>query len=158
MSNYYYLVASLPSLIFDKPAPISIQKFMEYCLSWCSSAEISLLNNPSPSNTTIASWLNYNLDLAYQLKNKKNLEQANTSFEVKKIMDAENPLKKEIAYEQIRWNFLDSLESMFPFTFESLFIYHEKLKILERLNKFDKEEGKKSIIKSKEYVYEKAPR
>lgn len=158
MTNYYYLVASLPSLVFDKPAPITIQKFWEYCLAWCTNKEITLLKEPSFTNPIITSWLNYNLELNHLLKNKKNQEQANFNSDLRKILESENPLSKEIAYEKSRWNYLDSLESMVPFKFEFLFIYQEKLKILERLKKFDQEEGKKSIIKSKEYVYEKAPR
>ena len=101
---------------------------------------------------------NYNLELNHLLKNKKNQEQANFNSDLRKILESENPLSKEIAYEKSRWNYLDSMESMVPFKFEFLFIYQEKLKILERLKKFDQVEGKKSIIKSKEYVYEKAPR
>ena len=56
--------------------------------------------------------------------------------------------------ERIRWNFLDSLESGNFFDLNFLVIYFLKIQILERLQSFDKEKGKKVFEAMCEVKYE----
>ena len=47
MSEYYYLVSSLPMLMFGDPCPMSVEQFMISSSDWLSEKKINLLKNLS---------------------------------------------------------------------------------------------------------------
>lgn len=157
MSKYYYLVASLPYLRFDA-AEIPIEKkiFLDECKKWLSPPELDMLNSATigygevkgQETGIVKNWKTFNAGLIESLaKERSGGAQNNNAYMqadlVKDVFVQGTPLLMEKRTEQIRWQYLDDNEKYYFFDLNTLIIYYLKLQILERLARFDKDEGEK---------------
>jgi len=154
-SSYYYLVSSLPFLFFDKKLTLSLKNFKDECKKWLNDIDFKIINKidinsyqlEENDNFIIKKWKFFNKDfkedIAKQRKILKKHSSDGGSVFYRQIFDEKNPLLMEKQLERIRWDFIEGYESWYNFDLNWLILYSLKLQINERLEKFDKEKGKK---------------
>ncbi len=161
----YYLISQLPSLDGineNTPLPITSERFFELCQRFLSKkvkGELKKLtlvpprNSEKSSSALIESWnegeKNLRLALAKLRADKmnKHFDAAGQSFSpvllqaVRTALETESPLEAEKILNKYRLDFLESLRPMDSFSEEFVFYYGVKLKLIERIRKFDSESG-----------------
>ncbi len=173
MSQYYYLVSTLPLLSYDSEYTISTEYFLEQCEKWLTARDYQILKTVSISEfnshkagcALLDKWLVWEINLRNELvklrAQKKGLEGDAYLATVPEVLGTaeiareaaaqESPLAAEELLNRARWSFLDDLEVGCFFTIEKLIIYYLRLQILERKSLFNKEVGSeryKSIYES----------
>ena len=154
-SQYYYLVASLPGLEFDKKPPISREAFLSECGKWMSEKDFAALAAadikdfaPHASGSGMAAeWKTFDgafrTEIAASRRPSKETGRARTSGAVQEVFTAATPLDAEKVFEKNRWYFLESRDTVYHFDVNTLIAYYLKLQICERLAGFDREKGEK---------------
>lgn len=161
----YYLISQLPSLdgiSENTPLPITSERFGELCQRFLGKkalAESERLTLAPPRNSEknasslVEKWndgerslrlalaklradkLNKHFDAEIQSFPAALLQAARTAIEIESPMEAEKFLNK------YRLDFLETLRPMDSFSEEYVFYYGLKLKLIERIRKFDSESG-----------------
>jgi hypothetical protein len=164
-NQYYYLVASLPYLHFDRKCPISTESFLAECKKWLSEYDMALLTSASinthnikPSAAlAVKQWAEFDGDLRGEIaavrKNTQDKRNDKPGLSARMVFEQPHPLLMEQAFEKIRWQFLDSLEAGNFFDINFLVVYFLKLQIMERLAMFDKKTGEKAFQDMYEVEY-----
>ncbi len=161
----YYLISQLPSLDGineNTPLPITSERFTELCRSFLgkkAQGELEKLtltpsrNYEKSSSALIEKWNDGERNLRLALarlradKMNKHFETDNRSFSVgllqavRTAVEIESPMEAEKFLNKYRLDFLESLRPMDSFSEDFVFYYGLKLKLIERLRKFDSEHG-----------------
>ena len=160
----YYLVSQLPSLDGvneNTPLPITSERFTELCqrfLGKKAQGELKKITlapsrNPEKSSALIEKWnegeRNLRLALAKLRADKmnKNFDAETQSFPAgllqaaRTAVEIESPMEAETFLNKYRLDFLETLRPMDSFSEEYVFYYGLKLKLIERIRKFDSESG-----------------
>lgn len=167
----YYLISQLPSLdgiSENTPLPINESQFLELCSGFLSKKMLNELNR-----LTLVPEKNYEKSASLLVsrwnEGEKNLRLALASLRAEKLgksiiadnasypadilqtartaINAESPLEAEIILNKMRLAFLETLRPMDSFSEEYIFYYGLKLKLLERIRKFDLQSGTKAYRK-----------
>jgi hypothetical protein len=165
LTQYYYLVASLPLLLFDDPPPFSSATFLEMCREQAAEGDHAMLSRISfaalrsrPGDPD--AWSAYS---AWEtaLRNELAVQRAlrlgvspdpflrDASFYVglpalvKEALGAGTPWAVETALDRRRWSYLDELEAGTQFSLGRLVAYRLKLLLLERKALFRPEPGRR---------------
>jgi len=166
MNNYYYLVASLPHLEFEKAPPIEKAVFWEECRKWLSprdiktlqSAEIFASEKDEGDVKVVSDWKTFDSKLRRLLSEEragnKMIDNSPISFALEDVLQDGTPLQKEIKYEKVRWDFLNEESKQHFFDINWLTVYFLKLQILDRLEMFNKDKGEKVFYNLCEVNYE----
>ena len=163
MSQYYFLVSSLPYLLPRNDAPIDYDGFMETCRVHLSEREQTILEacilgsggENLGHHPLLDRWIGWESALknelvllrAHNLKiePEKWLRDVNGPaglFDLaREAVHLENPLEAENFLNEARWNFADELGVGHFFDFDALLVYSLKLQILERQRFFTREKG-----------------
>jgi len=158
LTQYYYLVASLPLLRFDEAAPVSSGEWLETCREQAASADYELLARISFADLSVrrgdpalwrefASWETaLRNELAVQRAQRLGRDpgpflrpapfQAGLTALAREALAAGSPREVEAALDRRRWYLLDELEAGTGFDLGRLIVYHLKLLLLERMNRF----------------------
>ena len=160
-----YFMSQLPSLdgIGENTAlPITEERFLELCqrfLGKKAQQEINKLSLAPPRNyekstsDVVEAWNKGERDLRFALakvradKMKKPFDTENKQFPVDLVkvartaVEMESPMEAEKFLNKYRLDFLESLRPTDSFSEEFVFYYGLKLKLLERIRKFDSESG-----------------
>lgn len=170
MSMYYYLTASLPFLNFGVEANLSVEKFLYECKKWLTDNDLravkealaSELEQRDKDPEVLKKWKRFDGELKEKLAAYRASKRSGTSGKtppgLKEIVDADNPLEAEKAFEKMRWDFLDAELTGHQFDINWLILYALKVRIAERLNVFDKDKGDSIFYNLCEVIYEKAQR
>jgi len=164
VSGYYFTVASLPLLSYDKFPFIDIQYFLQTCKShlqkndfiMLSKVKLDKLSKVKPCSPTYARYQEWEKSLRNALvmlraskmgvDAKAYLVEGREIFGVDKIarqaFEEDSPLKAEHILNRGRWIFLEELELGHYFDIEKLVIFYLKLQVLERKAIFDFDRGK----------------
>ena len=161
----YYLISQLPSLDGineNSPLPITQERFAELCqrfLGKKAQSEFEKLTlippvNPEKSSSgLIEKWnegeSNLRLALAKLRADKMNkpYDVGNRSFAVglmqaaRAAVESESPMEAEKLLNRYRLDFLESLRPTDSFSEDYVYYYGLKLKLIERIRKFDSESG-----------------
>ncbi|MBQ2848018.1 MAG: DUF2764 family protein [Clostridia bacterium] len=164
----YYLISQLPSLdgINENASlPITSERFAELCqrfLGKKAQGELEKLTLVPPqiheksSSALIEKWnegeRNLRLALARFRADKlnKHFEAEIQSFPaellhtVRAAVEIESPMEAEKFLNRYRLDFLETIRPMDSFSEEFVFYYGLKLKLIERIRKFDSESGENS--------------
>ncbi len=179
MSQYYYLVATLPFLLYESEEFISSDEFLERCAQHCTASDFAVLQavryRPEHAETSDIALLNDWYMFERGLRNAlARLRGAALNEDVEKYLRVaddggdgthvgrveelarnalaeSSPLRAEQALQLARWQMLDQLEAGHFFDLEKLIAYLLKLRLLERNRKFNREDG----IRVFEKTYEK---
>lgn len=153
-NKYYYLVASLAYLEFEKPLPISREEFLSECKKWLDESDFKKLVGISINDieirpedpAIIKEWKSFDLTLRKDLgeirrMRKKSLHER-IPTRLMDVFDEPTPLLMERKLEKKRWDFIEEKEFGRHFDIDTLVLYFLKLQILERLAAFEEEKGK----------------
>ncbi len=162
----YYLISQLPSLDGineNTPLPITSERFTELCQRFlgkkaqAESEKLTLVPPKNPEKSTsslVEKWnegeSNLRLALAKLRADKlnKHFDSEIQSFSatlmqaVRTAVEIENPMEAEKFLNKYRLDFLETLRPTDSFSEEYVFYYGLKLKLIERIRKFDSEIGK----------------
>lgn len=175
MTPYYYILSSLPDLLFERPPPLSIDEFLALSSPWLRSDEILQLSmarvdieKMSPERLTNAAlrrwyafentlrnelvkWRAKNLDLAADLHLRPEERYDGSAVrQVRRAVADRSPLQVEVSLLRARWAFLSQEEVGHPFDLTALIVYGLKLELLERRHRFDPAMGRQVL----ERIYE----
>jgi len=153
MDKYYYVVAQLPMLFFDKETSLTSEAFLEEAGKWLSEGDFALLSNcrydmldtgmkkPGLLRHYIEGEILFRRELAMWRKmRKEGQDYKPESFPVSLVKEG-NPLTIEKALLKRRWDSIETLETDHHFDLEFLILYFFKLQILEKLSLFDRQKG-----------------
>ncbi len=167
MTQYYYLVASLPMLRSDDPPPLPSPAFLELCREQAAAADHALLTRISlaaleflPGDPAVwkeyASWETALRDELAVLRGQQlGLDPApflrvapfvaGLTALAREALGAGTPGEVEAALDRRRWSRLDELEAGTQFGLGRLVVYRLKLLLLERRQRFQPEPGRKAF-------------
>ena len=169
--NQYYLIAQLPSGEFANETtalPITEERFYELCKSnlgkkaWNALTGLTLVpkrENKKSGYSFIDKWneweKTFRLALARaraeKLKKPFEGETGEASAEllqaVRQAVEMEDPLEAERYLTRVRLNFLETLRPGDAFSESTLFYYALKLKLILRIQQFDKSKGQNAYRK-----------
>lgn len=165
-AQYYYLVASLPSLGFSVPAPVEMTAFVEECnrqLGPADQAELEHLlagRRDQVSTSFSRNWLDGDSQLRNAIVRQRALR---LGIEERKFLathdgfrvDAEdavndafsraNPMERELALDRYRWHLADELSAGDAFGLSAVLAYGIKLKVQERWRDLTQEKGRERL-------------
>ena len=160
----YYLISQLPSLDGineNTPLPITTERFDELCQRFLGkkalveSAKLKLIppRDREKAAALIEKWNEGERSLRLALaklraeKLGKHYDADTHSFSAgllqaaRTAVETESPMEAEIFLNKYRLDFLESLRPMDSFSEEYVFYYGLKLKLIERIRKFDSASG-----------------
>lgn len=167
----YYLISQLPSLDGineNTPIPVTENQFFELCSRFLGKRALDELNKitliPSrnyekSSSALIEKWNEGERKLRIALaklradKMNKHFDAGMESFPMgllqaaRTAVDIESPMEAEKFLNQYRLDFLEALRPMDSFSEEFVFYYGLKLKLIERIRKFDSQSGEAAYRK-----------
>ncbi len=161
--SYYYLVASMPGLVFTVPAPLTMQDLTNECARHLDATDLAELmaviqgRREDVQSTFGREWL----DGERQLRNAvvraralrlgvdhKKFMKEHRGFRVvaeaavNEAFARANPLERELALDRYRWGFAEELCAGHPFELASLLAFAVKLAINERWRTLTMEQGR----------------
>ena len=164
MSQYYFVVSSLPFLRFEEPTAVSLEDFYSLCSQWLKPRDYLLIMNARledvreklPSCTVLRKWQNWEASLRNELVNIRAQRLGQDPFRysvpssfvfgmtelIQEVMAIANPLDAEETLNRARWGFLEELEMGHFFDEERLVLYSLRLQLLERRARLDREKGR----------------
>jgi hypothetical protein len=166
--RYAYLIASLPSLRFGEPPPLSSARFLEMLAPWAGTADYTAiagvtLQEPfaEPDRHPVArAWRRFEIALRNTLavarcrttggEPRDHLRPApdmdtGRHIPLADVLNAPDPLEAERRLSFLRWRVLDEFEGEFPSDTGFLIAYRVRLLLLERLASFDAAVGAQRI-------------
>jgi hypothetical protein len=169
LTQYYYLVASLPMLQVDGAPPFSSEVWLEMCREHVAAEDHALLCRISfealaPRSGDPHTWQAYASwetalrdELAVQRAQRLGLDPApflrpapfvaGLAAIIKEALAAGTPLAIETALDRRRWSRLEELEAGTQFDLGRLIVYRLKLLLLERKDRFRPEPGREAFLK-----------
>lgn len=169
MAQYYYAVATLPSLSLEETSYLSIESFCEFMREQLTEEDYSFLSRSSldppeefgdmpKAYVTFARFvvaLRNTLskeragDLGWELEEHLRLDdrgdtgttEPGAMTRSKEALNAENPLRAEEAIMRAEWALLDELEVGRFFSIEKIIIYYLRLQLCERFGNMTDERG-----------------
>jgi hypothetical protein len=168
MAGYYYLISSLPMLMFDGEAPMTVEEFVSNCHDHISKRDSELLEKLSlipeidqtfPAGSAADRWKQWEICL----RNRIAVHRAPQGKDVHGYLRDEsgcfceidsgiqeafaikNPLDREKYFDRMRWRALDDFESGHHFDFDRLCVYKLKLMLLEKWSNRQVPEGVKNL-------------
>lgn len=168
MAEYIYFVASLPTVLIDRDAPLSYEKFLSLAKEQLKAKDFALLEKATfdhekekVNNPIIRDWDDFNYTLneylteeraiklnkecdEYKARCSRNDEMQKVAHDICKI---DNALEAEKAILNEYFKFLSSHTVESQFSLDALIVYGLLLQIKERVNSFSKEKGKDEFTK-----------
>lgn len=174
MGNWYYLVSQLPALPQDisAPLPVTEEYFMELCSRFLDGKALKTMQSlslepprskKSTGSATVDTWYDWERKLRFALgtiraqRMKKEFSVEDASFPADIMQTArtacgfDSPLEAELFLNGERLKLLESISPSDCFSTDAVFAYALKLKLANRMRKFDAELGMSSYKK----IYEK---
>ncbi len=166
MSYYYYFASTLPMLMPDRPPPFSVADFRERCVDHLTAGDMAALDGMLDRQPTqelhpfVRDWQSTDGQLRNALARTRaermhkepnahvrEIEGSDTALEnaVSEAYSQPNPLAREKALDQIRWECIEELAGFDPFTGRAILAYGLQLSILERWARMDKEVGSAAV-------------
>ncbi|MFA6844532.1 MAG: DUF2764 family protein [Sphaerochaetaceae bacterium] len=159
MASYYYLVASLPALGYDKQPSLSVEGFLSQCKANMGPRDYHLIecaiSGESVGNSFLLRYQRFcqmvKSELSEQRARKLSLpleKYKNNGPKSYVISDAvrmaisnENVLSGEMILIVLKWKYLDEMCAQHVFDIEALLSYALKLSLITRKNLFSQEAG-----------------
>ena len=167
MSQYYFVVSSLPLLRYDEPPPFSLGHFLGLCREWLgttsnsmvAAAELKELKAAAGASSVLDSWRVWETNLRNELAKIRAQRKGVDPFSylaecqwvmgladlAQEAMGAGSPLEAENVLDRARWRYLEELEVGHHFDTEKLVLYSLKLQLLQRRALFQRDEGEQQF-------------
>lgn len=153
MDKYYYVVAQLPLLYFDKEPTTTTQMFLEEAEKWLNRGDYAILSQARFDAVTLkgkqsgllrryVTWESQFRDElgAWRKAARDGMDFKPESFSLSLVKEG-NPLQIEMAMLKRRWDYIEQIEPEHHFDLEFLILYFFKLQILEQAARYNKEKG-----------------
>lgn len=166
MSQYWYLVASLPMLRLGEKPPMDATAFRAACAGHLAEKETAsveaLLENREPPAGPASNVWNSEVqlrDAVVRVRAKNRGADANRFAQPyegfsatieKMVTDAftrSNPLEQEMDLDRVRWMLADELALTDPFGLPGVLAYALKVRIADRWAQMDEEAGRQKVEK-----------
>lgn len=164
MSQYYYLIASLPFLEFGIKPLISYDHFLAYCRGQLGISDIEVLerttieppHDAKDASSTLREWKIFDTilrnEIAKQRASKMLKDPAGyvkdvdyqdpfLAASIHWVVNQESPIEAELLLDKIRWEKIEELSKGHYFDIDFLITYALKLQILERWQRINSEDG-----------------
>jgi hypothetical protein len=164
--NYYYLVATLPELSFDTPPDMSQEEFLTLCGEHLSARDYKVMKELLESTPDkkagsgfAKAWQEKETQLRNEivkiraakqqkdaepfLKETKTIETA-ASKAAEEAFLKKSPLDRELALDHFRWQQIEELAGLDPFTTKAVLAYGLKFKLAKRWADMGREQGEKT--------------
>lgn len=186
MSQYYYLLATLPSLSPTVEHFPSTEAFLQLCRQWLTRTDLSLIEKTTliPTEATpnklgnglLRAWYNFEYGLRNEMARQRaqKLKKDATPYlrsnlhgheyqvdqhiaeSVHTALQASNPATAEQLIDTLRWRFLEDLTFGHHFDIEAVQLYYLKLQVLQRAALFNRKVGEENYHQLYEAVVAKA--
>lgn len=157
MAGYYYLISSLPLLLFGERLPLTVAEFAAACRGqltesdWQTLDRLTLIPEPGqsyPADSAAEHWRQWEICL----RNRIALRRAPHGKDIhlwlrdeaayfgaadtgiQEAFALKNPLEREKYLDRLRWRALDDFEAGHHFDFDKLCVYKLKLLLLAKWN------------------------
>jgi hypothetical protein len=176
LSNYYYLVASLPMLDYEKTAAVTVKYFLEICAAQLKPYDYALLKNADftglrssfPQAEAYRRYRSWEVALRNELVRLRALKKGedpvpylkagsevySLKMLAKRVFEESSPLQAENLLNRGRWDYLEELEIGHFFDINKIVIYYLKLQLLTRKAYFRDEPGKENYTALQQQVFE----
>jgi len=160
VGSYYYLVAQLPSLIYEQSPPMSSVDFLKLAESFMNKKDMELFGqlalDADYTKTTGCGFIDKYRNWEYSMRQNLAVQRAiklkreapvetNYRFDAaaaaSKAMDETSPLEGELVLDKARWYTIDDLAGNDIFTRNYLYSYYLKLLLIERREAFSVDKG-----------------
>lgn len=181
MSQYYFLVASLPLLTYENTDATEPSEFLEILVDHLPHEELDLVASATidapldvarTGRTTVDRWQDFerglrNALVALRAPGKSveastylrldeaghdNAEPAEIAEGSREAFAHESPLSGEDQLNRVRWNFLDDLEVGHYFDLDRIIIYYLRLQLLARRRLFTRSNGEERFARINETI------
>lgn len=164
--NYYYLAASLPMLSLDDPPRITSAALREYCADHLDAGDMAALDSlfaedaAPPRHAFLKRWHSTDAllrNVVVQLRAARRQRDgqpylrdtddydADLEQGVTEAFAQQNPIERERAIDTLRWNMIESLAGLNPFSGEAILAYALKLRLAERWAGLDVATGQGAV-------------
>lgn len=173
--NFYFFVASLPTLKLGAPSPVTLEAFRADAARLLPLAVANELDDlllaRSPNSSFARAWHEQDV----QLRNAVALFRASRRDDdappriepsrnynvwldraVAEACGKSNPLERELALDQVRWNTADELSRETPFGLAGVLAYGLKLKLVERWAALTDDAGQAALLQAVKSVRDAA--
>lgn len=153
MDKYFYLVAQLPSLVFDRENPITVETFLEEAEKWLPLRDLKKLkaarldasstekNLPGVFRRYREFESRFRRELGEWRQSLRDGSESRPETFSPSLVKEGNPLEIEKRLLARRWELIGEEEQDHHFDLGFLILYYLKLQILRRLAIFNKETG-----------------
>ena len=159
--NYYYLAASLPTLVPNEEPGMTVEGFLSVSRRYVGDRDFERItqariedHDSQPSSDVLAAWQEFDLNLREQLLALRapTLGRSGEEFtrceypvfvndQVRNVFDESDPLRAERRLFFMRWMYLDEIDRSFFMRLENLIIYVLKLQLINQWNAMSDERG-----------------
>jgi hypothetical protein len=159
--SYYYFAATLPSLRFGEPPPMTVRALLDRTEEYLPAHDHDVLaaaatGDPAAlAEPDVQRWTEWDTDLRRILAAARaarlgrdasayadtGMLDTHTRAAVLECIKLDDPLKAEQALDRLRWQFLDELAATHVFDFTAALSYLLKLTLLERWHQLDAAHG-----------------
>lgn len=180
MSQYYYLVASLPVLSYDDPHAEEPETFLGTAADHLSESDFAVVASASidapveleREGSVVSMWQHFERGLRNELVKTRSARLGSDGSEFLRVGDSgsddgdrpgltetartalseHSPLAGEHLLSRARWAYLEDLESGHFFDVERIAIHYLKLQILARKRLFNREDGERVFAASTDKI------
>lgn len=160
---YYYFMASLPSLRYDAPSPVTMEYFLDGCRTNLSASDWRLVQDAvsgkKSRNPFLGRWQKFAGMLKGELNEQRarklglsaesyaNREERSIAVQnaVRSALAEPNALKAEMILIALQWHEIDEMSAGHVFDTDAVLAYALKLGIITRKNLFTQEAGNKEF-------------
>lgn len=160
MDRYYYLVAQLPALDFEKKSSMTMEYFLEQAEKWMNKNNFKKLRKIDLEDTSLKkkNFKSYRDFQKFEYRFRKELadyrksilqdkERKKFSFPQELIKEGD-PLSIEKKILRYKWDFINDLAKQHDFDIDAVILYYLKLQIKKKLSAFNKEKGSEIFHKT----------
>ena len=181
MSQYYYLVASLPLLSYENRDAAEPDEFLAILGEHLTDADLGVVERASieapldddpTGNETVRAWIEFErglrnalvrlragrkmVDPAQFVRTGRSDSEGSDAVEIGEVVrdawNQDSPLSGEDSLDRARWSFLDALEVGHFFDLDLIIVYYLKLQILARRRRFDRKDGEARFVEITERI------
>jgi hypothetical protein len=159
--SYYYFAATLPALQFDGAPPLSEAEFRSRCGEHLGDSDMkaltALCDGGKTGNAFVLKWRDHDAQMRNAVARLRAARipgadatkwlREHTCFDmavengVSAAFQESNPMRRERALDQIRWNLAGELAGYDAFSAEAIFAYAIRLGIVSHMAKTDVKKG-----------------
>jgi len=171
--SIYYLIASLPTLSLDEPAPLTAAGFVDACRGQLASpdaaaAEALVAGTPA-AHPFVVAWHDKDTQLRNAVARRRAARHGTDATRwlhpaagcdvwletrVDEAFQETDPLDREKALDRLRWQAVETLQGPDPMTLSALFAYAVKLAIVLRWSAYDEQAGRDTLAQLTDLPFE----